>query len=187
LSLAVAALAAFAVFAGIASATTLTSPKGTTYTGSGAGEAEGSIYLTSPFGFGTITCNKATYSGKVEFHGLNVTAGGKVASLAFTECTGGEPTSPVISPGTLEVHSTSTAGNGTVTSKSAEVIVHKTLLGTCKFTTASTGTDLGTLTGSNITKGNATVHVSGTIPGTCGSSVLEGSIKITSPITLEVD
>lgn len=193
LSFAFVALAALTAFAGSASATTLTSPKGTVYTASGKGEAEGGgIYLTSAFGgFGAVTCKKAGYGGKVEFHGAGITAGGKLSLLTFEECSGATITSPVAKPGSLEVHGTTAANNATVTATGGEFILHQTAVGTCIFLTNNT--DIGQLTGSNITGGNATVHVSANLEVSsktpwCGSvAKLEGSIRITSPVTLEVD
>jgi hypothetical protein len=183
LGLAAMALAALMAMAGTASATSLTSSSGTTPT---IKASSTNAVLTGPFGFGTISCANSTVEGTVTEHGTNITAGGAITSLTFTNCEGGEPTSPVVKPGSLQVHGTSTTGNGTVTSSSASVIVHKTLLGTCTFNTASTGTDIGTLTGSNITKGNAKLDIAATIPGTCGSGAWEGNYTVTSPASLEV-
>jgi hypothetical protein len=183
LGLAAMALAALMAMAGTASATSLTSNEGTTPTI--VAESSNAV-LTGPFGFGTIACAKSKVEGPVEKHGAGVTVYGKIKVLTFTECTGGEVTDPVVKPGALEVHSTSTTGNGTVTSIDAQVIIHKTLLGTCTFNTASTGTDIGTLTGSNITKGNAVLDISASIPGTCGSGAWEGNYKVVKPSTLEV-
>lgn len=195
LSLIVLVVAAMMAFAGSASATTLTSPSGTTYTGEIKAESEGSTTLKSSF-IGTVTCTSSKAVGKVESHGTGVTAAGNIAELTFTGCSGGEPTSPVGvaresgKRGALEVHGTSTTGNGTVTSTGAEVIIHKTLAGTCIFVTFST--DLGTLTGSNVTGTNATLDISGVVirtngSGFCGESATwTGSYKIWQPSTLEV-
>lgn len=189
LGLAALALAALMAFAGTASATTLTSPSGTVYTGEIKSESEGSTSLKSSF-IGTVTCSGSTVKGKVESHGTGVTAAGKIAELTFSGCSGGSPTSPVAKPGTLEVHGTTTTGNGTLTSNGAEVIVHNTLAGTCTFVTSNS--DIGTLTGSNVTGGNATLDISGVAvrtngSGFCGESATwSGSYKVTSPSTLEV-
>jgi hypothetical protein len=183
LGLAAMALAAFMALAGTASATSLTTNEGTTPK---IEATSTNAVLTGPFGFGTIACEHSLVKGTVTEHGTNITVGGPITELTFTKCTGGEPTSPVVKPGTLQVHGTSTTGNGTVTSFNADVIVHKTLLGTCTFTTASTGTDIGTLTGTNVTKGNAVLDISATIPGTCGSGAWEGTYKVLKPSTFEV-
>lgn len=179
------ALGALAGMAGSASATYVTSPPGTTYTGPIVAEGE-TVTLTGPFGFGTITCHKSKAEGKVERHGTGVTAAGVISKLTFEECTGGEVTSPVVKPGSIEAHGDPTTGDGTITSLNADVTIHKTLLGTCTFTTSSTGTDIGTLTGSNNTKGKATLDISATIPGTCGSGALEGGYVVVTPSTLEI-
>jgi hypothetical protein len=168
---------------GTASATTVTSPKGTTYTSTIVAENEGTITLTSAFGgFGSISCTKSLLESKIETHGASVTAGGKVSKLTFEGCTGGEPTSPVATPGSLEIHT-----NGDVTSKSASVAVHKTLFGTCTFTTASTGTSTGTGTGTAVTGGNATLDIKATITSACGNGTLEGSYKVKTPSTVYAD
>jgi hypothetical protein len=182
------ALAAFMALAGTASATSLTSPAGTTYTSTIKAEQAETITLTSAFGsFGAISCKKSTVEGSVEGHGASVTVTGKITKLTFTECTGGTPESPVAKPGSLELHTKEAAsnGNGTLTSKSAVVPVTGTLLGNCTFTTKETGTDIGTLTGSTTT--NAVLDISAVIESTsCGNGTWEGKYKVTTPSTLYV-
>jgi hypothetical protein len=187
LGLAAMALAALMAMAGTASATTLTSPAGTTYTSTIEASSTNAV-LTGPFGFGTISCANSTVKGTVSKHGSGVTAGGAISNLTFTSCTGGEVTSPVAKPGSLEVHNISGGTNGTTTSVSAEVIVHKTLLGTCHFTTSSTGTDIGTLTSSAVTGATAKLDIAATIPSAdCGSGTWEGNYTVTTPDNLRVD
>jgi hypothetical protein len=182
LGLAAMALAAFMAFAGTASATTLTSSAGTTP----AIKAESSnTVVTGPFGFGTISCKESVIEGTIESHGASVTASWKLAKLTFQNCTGGEPTS-VTKLGAFQFHGTSTTGNATVTTGFLELVFHKTLLGTCTFEAPSSGSHLGTLTGSNITKGNAVLHMSSSMPGPCGTGAFEGSYKLTNPSVLEV-
>lgn len=91
--------------------------------------------------------------------------------------------------GTIEMTSTSTTGNGTVTSSGMKFTVH-TSVGSCVFTTNNT--HIGTLTGSNNTGGNAVLDITGKIPRTggnflCGSSgTWTASFTATSPSSLEV-
>jgi len=125
-------------FAGSASATTLTSPSGTAFTG--VIEAEASF--TTIHGPVDITCNRSSMAGWSQSHGSGVTAGGYLFSLTFSECNNHVT---VNSAGSLEIHGTS-GGNGTVTSTGAEISVQVTSLGiTCVYRTGFT--DIGTLTG----------------------------------------
>jgi hypothetical protein len=183
LGLAAMALTALMAMAGTASATSFTSSAGTTPSLIAVSK---NLVLTGPFGFGTIACSNSTLETTITEHGTSVTAGGANKTMTLSSCTGGEPTSPVAKPGSLQVHGTSTTGNGTLTSLNATIIVHKTLLGTCTFNTSSTGTDLGTLTGSNVTMSNAKYDIQASIQGTCGSGLLHGNYTVTSPSFLEV-
>ena len=193
--LAAMAMAALMALAGTASATQVTSPSGTVYTSTIKAESEGTTDLTGEFGtIGTIGCTESRLETKVESHGTSVTATGRVSSLTFETCMGGLATSPVANPGSLEVHTEGSIGNGngTVTSSGAVFVFHETAVGTCTFETSNT--DIGTLTGSNHTGGNATLDIRGTltrVSGTnpfCGStSTWNGSYKVTTPSTLEVD
>lgn len=188
------AVAAVMVFAGTASATILTSPAGTTYTGAIKAESEGNIETVGELGtFGTIKCRKSSFEAKVETHGGTTTVSGRLSNLILAECEAGTPTTPVAEPGSLEIHtdnSEKSDGNGTFTSKGAKFIWHNTAVGTCTYETASTGTDLGTLTGgtpAKLTIGGAVIRVSGTNPF-CGSTVTWKAIyKFTSPSALFVD
>jgi len=178
-------LAALMAIAGTASATTLTSPKGTTYTSTIKAENVGTVTLTSAFGgFGAVSCNKSTVEGKVETHGAGVTAGGVVSSLTYSECN--KPIT-VVNKGSLELHAGATEKEATLTSKNANIVIHETAFGTCTFTTASTGTDLGTVTTTAATGGNAVLDIKAAIPSTCGTGTWEGSYKAVTPSTLYVD
>ncbi|HEU5063127.1 MAG TPA: hypothetical protein VFT79_08265 [Solirubrobacterales bacterium] len=188
LGLAAMAMAALMAFAGTAAATTVTSPENVTSTPTIEAESEGATKLSSGF-FATVTCHNSSVKGKVEQHGAGVTAKGNISSLTFTNCTGGTVTA-VTQPGNLEVHPTATTGNGTLTSNSAKVIVH-TSVGECVFTTSAT--DIGTLTGSNITGGKATLDIgSSAIPQTgsnpfCPSSATwSGNYVVNAPTYLAV-
>jgi hypothetical protein len=175
------AAAALMAFAATASATTVTSPKNTTYTGTIKAESEGSTTLHGP---ADVTCGKSTVEGSVEQHGTGVTVKG-ASKISFSEC-GKETHVTVEKGGSLELHS-----NGDLTSSGAAVKVEFTALGlTCVYTTS--GTKVGTFTGSDTT--NATLDIdSAAIPRTegsffCGSSgEWTGSYKVTTPSTLSVD
>jgi hypothetical protein len=175
------AAAALMAFAGVASATTLTSPAGTTYTGKIQSESIGATSLHGPFT--TVTCGASSVDGKVESHGSGVTAGGKISTLTYTECN--FPVK-VIKNGSLEVHA-----NGTLTSSGAEITVGPTSIGvSCIYTTANT--DIGTLTSSSTSHAVLDIN-SAAIPRTghsvfCGSSgTWTGSYTVTEPSTLVVD
>ena len=67
------AAAALMAFAGVASATTLTSPSGTTYTSTIKATSEGTTTLhNSSLGI-AVSCEESTVEGKVEKHGSGVT------------------------------------------------------------------------------------------------------------------
>jgi hypothetical protein len=178
------AAAALMAFAAAAQANPLTSPAGTAYTSTIKAESEGTITLHGTFT--DVNCKKSALEGKVESHS-ETTAGGKLSSLTFSEC---DWPVKVLAPGSLEVHS-SGSGNATATSSGAEITIEASV-GKCIFTTSST--DIGTLTGSGVTGGNATLDIgSSSIPRTghsifCGSAgTLTGSYKVTTPSTLDVD
>jgi hypothetical protein len=173
--------AALMAFAGSASATTLTSSGGATpniVATAGATSLDGA--------FTTVTCLNSEVAGSVTGHGAGVPASGPISTLDFRECN--FPVT-VNKAGTLAVHGTTTTGNGTLTSSGAEVAIH-TSVGTCVFTTSNT--DVGTVTGSNVTGGHAVLDITGKIPRTagnflCGSSgTWTGSYTISTPSSLEV-
>jgi hypothetical protein len=182
LGLAAVSAVALLAFAGTASANPLTSPPGTSYTGTIKAVSEGPVWLAGSFN--TVECRKSTLEGKVEAHGLS-SASGKVSSLTFSECS--YPVT-VESLGTLEINSIE-GGNGKVLSSGAKISI-STSIGTCVYTTSNT--PIGTLTGSGITGGNATLDSnSAAIPRTagnfnCGSSgTMDGSYEVTTPSTLD--
>jgi hypothetical protein len=167
------------VLAGTASATVLTSPEGTTYTGSIVATSTNSELDGA---FVTVKCGHSEAKGGVESHG-GETVGGKVSSLTFTSC---NYTTTVKQAGTVTVHR-----NGTLTSSGAEVSI-ATSVGTCVFTTGSSGpkTDIG-----NLLEGEPPIYAisSAKIPRTggnflCGSSgTWTGSYTITTPSSLWID
>lgn len=187
------AVTAAALFAAAgASATTLTGA-GETTLGVGTeikAESEGALSLHPPFG--TISCNKASIAGKIS------NAGGSTSTVQVTletftesEC---NATITVLKKGTLEIHtqSGSANSNGTVTWTGTELT---TVFAGFHCIFSTNNTDIGTLTGSATTKGNATLDIAATIPRTGGSSGAfcgataqwTGSLKFTSPTTLNVD
>lgn len=186
LLLTVVAVAAMAL-AATASATTLTSPSGTTYTGELAAEAiSGGLVIHN--GQGSYSCGQSKARGKVEAHGASTTAAGKLSEWTLTGC---NTEVKVLNLGTLEIHSNGN-GNGTVTVTGTEVTSYNPGLAMdCIYTTS--GTSLGTLTGSSNTGGHAVLDLSATVPRLggspfCGNSAsLTGSYTVTTPSKLYVD
>ena len=181
LALACSAAAVLAIFAAPATATVLTSPAGTTYTGS-IKATSNNLKWEGPFV--TIECSHSAWGGNVESHGAAVTTKFQLSSLSFTGC---NFAFTVNNTGSMEVH-TDTAvsdGNGTLTWTGASISI-ATSVGTCVFTT--NGTDLGTVTG-----GENAIDVNAKIPRTggsflCGPSAgLRGIYTITTPNSLTVD
>ncbi len=173
-------LLALAAFAGTASATVLTSPAGTAYTGTKIAHSTGlSITWAGE-------CKTSTWHETVESHGAAATAVSKVNSLTFSEC--GYPVT-VPKGGTIEVHGLGN-GNGTVTWSGAEIVV-KSPIGDCTYTTK--GTHMGTLTGSKNTGGTAVFDVDALVPRTGGSLVCgataewRGTYVVQTPDYLDVD
>lgn len=186
------AAAAMMAFAATASATTLTSPAGTTYTGTiHATNENGHVSLHGENGV-TIEC-ASTVEGKVEKHGTGVTVEGAISALTFTGCTN-ESVVTVLKKGTLIAHNIAGTTNGTLTSTGTEVKASvKSLFGTieCVYTTKET--DIGTLTSSAVTNATATLDISATIPRTGGSAlcgangVWTGNYIVDTPMELFVD
>lgn len=183
--------AAVLALAGTASASVITSPAGSVYTGEVKGESEGHVVFHSenaPTAF-TIEC-QASIGGTVTQHGSSVTAGGIASVLTLLACTN-SVTVIINKTGSLEVHPTG-GGNGQATSTNAEITAHIGGLGIkCVFTTNSTF--VGTVTGSSTTKGTATVdYNSFTVNRTGGSAFcgtggfMTGSGRITTPDYLDV-
>jgi len=153
------AAAALMAFAGIASATTVTSPTGTVILDTTAIHAVNTggahVKLSNPIA--NIEC-QSTVEGEISKQGAGVTAEGGISVLDFTSCTNSWHVTTV-SPGTLIAHWTGTGGvyNGTVTSNGAKV--RTTRLGVvCVYVTSAT--PIGTLTGGT----PATLAISASIP-----------------------
>lgn len=203
------AAAALMAFAASASATILTSPTGTTYTGIVTAVNEGNVSLDGSFV--TVTCASAHLEFKVEQHGAGLTVKGNNSTHTFGGCN-----FPVTmnNPGSFEIHAVSEVADsphnrivtcntpglikctGTVTSTGTKMTI-ATSVGNCVFTTNAT--DIGTLTPTNDTGGHATIDIgapngtTGKLPRTegnflCGSSgQLTGSYTVTTPSTLWID
>ncbi|HMI82224.1 MAG TPA: hypothetical protein VK480_10590 [Solirubrobacterales bacterium] len=177
---------AFAALGATAASATVIVSNGALYTGTIEAESEGSTTLDGPT---SITCSNSTVKGSVESHGNSVTAEGAISTLTFTSC---NQHVTVEAKGSLIVHEIGNS-NGTLTSNGAAVKVVITSLGmTCEYSTSNT--DIGTLTGSTTTGGNATLDIdSSSIPRTggsffCGSSAeWTGSYKVTSPSNLRAE
>ncbi|MGN6254862.1 MAG: hypothetical protein ACTHO8_07765 [Solirubrobacterales bacterium] len=194
LGLAAIAAAALLAFAGIATATTLTSPAGTTL------PAGTSIHLQLKAGtktvlhgaFGNTECEESTLEGKTANTGSSTeTVHGPVETLIYGTC---NCTVVVLKKGELAIHTlTATAdGNGTVTASGQEVTTKCNFFGIeyhCIWNTS--GTDLGTLTGGTpaLLAENATFTREGGNSGTaCGKSgTWTGDYEVTSPKPLLVD
>jgi hypothetical protein len=181
------AAGAMMAFAGAASATVATSPAGTPYTGKIHATSVGHAILHGPLGI-EVQCN-STVEGTISSHGAGVTVKGTISSLTFTNCTNGYAVS-VLNKGSLEAHTdpadpAGTSGNGTLTSTGAEVTVSTPLGFNCLYKTNAT--DIGTLTGSKTTKGNAVLDITAAIPRSghsafCGGSgEWTGSYKVNTP------
>jgi hypothetical protein len=188
LGLAAVAVTALLVVAGTATGTYLTSPSGTTYTGAVTASSAGRIekHAGSGTSFLTVSCNKANFEWNVEAHGAGVTARGKVTKLNFLECT---DVVTVLAAGEMELHASNTTGNGTLTSNFAEVRIHTSEGPVC--TEKTSGTDIGTFTGTHQTGGSAKLDVgSAAVPVSgflCPSTTIwTGSFTYTSPGTLNV-
>jgi hypothetical protein len=179
------AAATLMAFAATASATTLTSPTGTSYTG----EIHATSGETTLHGVVTVTCNSSTVAASIQSHGSSVTVSGAVTTLSFSDCN--QPLTVELN-GSLIVHTDSqnSDGNATVTSNGMTILIHTTLGTTCNYRTEET--DIGTLTSSHNTGGHAILDVDAVIfrhTGSifCGSNAeWTGQYTITTPSTLYV-
>jgi hypothetical protein len=170
------------VTAAASSATTLTAPAGTIYTGEIKAESEGHAIIDNPIA--KIECSWS-FGGTVQSHGSGATVRIALSSLATTGCTNSWHFTTVAA-GRLEVHWTN-EGNGTLTW--TESTTESTRFGiTCRYSTSNT--DFGTITG----RAPATLDISAAIPfhsgsGLCGSSAVAftGSVNVTTPGQLLVD
>lgn len=183
---ALAVVAAMAL-AATASATTLTSPKGELYTGKLVAQS-GEITV---HGVATYSCGESKAEGEVAQHGASITASGPLTKWTLSQCS---THVTVLKLGTVTIHPLEgSPGDATVTVSGTQVTSEATSMGmSCLYETNET--DLGVLTGSATTGGNAVLDInSALIPRTghsifCGSSgTLTGSYTITTPSTLYID
>jgi hypothetical protein len=192
--LAAVAAAAFMAFAGSASAAnTLTSPSGTTYTGTLTASASAGTTLTLSATFATVTCTGSTVSGDVTTNNATEAAG-PITSLAFSGCNSRFDVVPLKNAngnfGTFLINQKTE-----VFSSNSAITYEDTLFGShCVFGT-TTNTKLGTLNQSTSATTPATVTMNTTLSYigvlsrsssfVCGSrATFTGSFTITSPVPL---
>jgi len=167
LSLAAVAATALMAFASSASATVLTSPKGTVLPAGTTIEATlkaGTSASLLGGGFTLDTCTKASVTGKTSNTGsATETVSGTLAkeNIKWESCT--HPTT-TLTGGSLEIHVIGSGPNGTLTAKGVEVHIAETPVGTCVYRAPSTGLDLGTLTGSSSTGSTAVMDINAKVP-----------------------
>jgi hypothetical protein len=161
-----AAIAALAlmVFAGSASATTLTT-NGVLQTGAVALEATltGSATTKDTSNTFANTCTASTIKSKTSTT-TGTGVGGPVESLSFSKCT--HETVEVVKTGTLSTEKIGATTNGTVRSTGAEWKVPSTIFGSTVLMICTTSeTDIGTLTGK--TTGTSVLDINAVL--NCGS------------------
>jgi hypothetical protein len=180
---AVAAMALMAFAAGSASATTLEVEGKTTnaaVTITASLEPETSAILEDTNKLTQDTCTESHVHGATENTFTGTSVSGAVTTLTFAKCT---HETTVIKPGKLSIAHIAGTTDGTVTSSEAEVSIKSTVFGvtiTCK---TGTGTPIGTLTGKEAGKGDATMDINAVV--SCGAFVptakWTGSYVVTSP------
>lgn len=179
-----AAIVAALALAATASATTVTSPEGSAYTGKFNGVDEGG-HIVLDNTIAPIACD-STFESQFGAHGSGQTAQGTMTLLRFSGCTNNWHMT-VVAGGTFEVHAGEEASDGTLTSSGATI--EATRFGiVCRYQTS--GTDLGTITGGH----PATLDLEGELPfhsgsGLCGSepAPFTGAYMVSSPTLLFVD
>ncbi|HEX5988908.1 MAG TPA: hypothetical protein VFY75_01675 [Solirubrobacterales bacterium] len=185
--------AALMAFAGTASATTVTSPVGTSYGTEKTLHATAGLTELHGEAF-SVNCKTSTVAGKIEVNGAKdgsgntLPASGPISTLDFSECS--FPVT-VTANGSLSATGTS-GGNGTLKSTGAKVTIHGPFGINCLYETNNT--DVGSLTGSTTTKGTAKLDIdSSLIPRTgdsifCGSfGEWTGSYTVTTPDEADID
>ena len=183
LGLLAAAVVVLMAFAAPASADSVTSPTGTTYTGELKAEAEGHTVIDNPIA--KIEC-ASTYSSQVEGHGSGKEVSGKNSNLTFTNCTDSWHVTVTVFGAFGIVWGSGFVGVFAM----AGVIIEATRFGiTCRYS-AGSGTKVGSLTGGN----PATLDISASLPFHSGSifcgegaTAWTGSYKMTTPSSLYVD
>jgi peroxiredoxin family protein len=148
-------------------------------------ESGTSLVLVDTNGLTQDTCSGSEASGEIEEPGgEEAEPGGKLSTLTFSPCT---HTTHVLKTGSISISRIGSTKNGTVSSSGAEVTVKSTVFGTSIVCKTGAGTDLGTLTGTEV-GGHATLDIAAVV--SCGSFVptakLEGTYTVTSPTGLIV-
>jgi hypothetical protein len=177
-----------------ASATTLTSPAGTAYTGPVKAETEGEMIVHEPL---IESRCKSTFEWTPTSHGASVTVKGPVTAFYLTECSAGTTVFPV-KLGTFEVHTRTEKAdaNGTLTWTGAEITSQTHApIGTidCLYGIESGNSHVGVITGSTNTGTTAKVDMEVTLVRVGGSpfcpvtSKWTAAYKITTPDNLNVD
>ncbi|HEY6730860.1 MAG TPA: hypothetical protein VI039_07540 [Solirubrobacterales bacterium] len=191
LGLLILAAAALMAVAASASATQLTSPAGTVYTGSV--KAENSTPIVLHTNLVSATCTKSVVEAKVEQHGASTTTTGQVTNFALTECSTVDVF--VLKRGVLEFHTDTGAanGNGIATLTGVQITYQITSIFGNIHCIMEGSVTLGTVTGSINTPGKTTAEVPApTVPDPtsvlCPSAVeWTGTYKFTNPHYLDVD
>jgi hypothetical protein len=186
LGLLFAVVAALTAWASTATATTLTAPGlPPSFTGQVYASAEGHVVLDNPIAKIECASGITTWSFS---HGEGITAETGVTGLSFANCTNSWHVT-VVFDGFIAIHS---IGNGDGTLTSSGATIEATRFGiTCRYATATGGTDIGTLTDSAF---YSTIDIAASLPfhggsGLCGEKAMSwtGSYKVEGPAGLTVD
>ena len=167
------AAAALMVFAGVASATLVTAPSGTTYTGHIEATSEnGHVILHASNGV-TIECSSFV-TGSLTAHGPGVSAGGLITALSFGSCTGGDVVTILENKkGSLEAHAIG-SGKATVTWSGATITATDGATGvSCEYTPVNT--HMGEITPAPGPFGHATLDINSNKVSRTGDSILCGA------------
>lgn len=170
---------------GTASATTLTSPAGTAYTGTIKAESQGN-HLAIDTPSGSFPCSKSNLEWNVESHGASVTARGPVSSFTAKEC--GTTTVTIIDPGEFELHTRSSEAvdYDPITWVDFELtIVTDSIFGSIDCTYAYNLLSMGAITSSKTTGQTARFKVeTSLIPSLSEDPLCSKSIRITADYTI---
>jgi hypothetical protein len=140
------------------------------------------IHPGSGSSFLTVSCEHSHMHKVVTRHIFGLAVAFKILTSGFKVCT--DPVT-VLNSGEMEVHSTGTTGNGTVTSSGMEIRIHTSEGPVCTFKTSNT--DIGTLVGGKPAKLNinsASIPASGFLCPSTG--VWTGLYTFSSPSELSI-
>lgn len=183
------ATTALMAFAASASATQVTAPSGTLYTGGLTATNESTLTLK---GVATVNCTASSLAvGKIDSHGAGVTAKGNISTLTLAGC---DQHVAVKLNGTLEFHANG-GGNATVTLTLATITIEfTTIFGNIHCNIDTKNTDIGELTSASGIASHGTLHLKGALPieaGSiflCGNSLeILGALKFNTPTGLRFD